>query len=134
MNVGREWLVDAAGCDPELLRSPVALRSLCARIIDDLELRVVGGGHVHQFPFPGGVTALYLLTESHLACHTYPEHGVATFNLHCCRIRPDWPWETELHRALGAKRVVVRRLERGATEVGGDLELLAATRIEGVAT
>jgi S-adenosylmethionine decarboxylase len=56
---------------------------------------------------------MYLLTESHLACHTYPEHGVATFNLHCCRARPRWAWEAVLQQALGATRVSVRELRRG---------------------
>jgi S-adenosylmethionine decarboxylase len=113
MNVGMEWVVDAAGCDPELLRSPAAVSSLCAQILRDLELHTVGQPLLHHFPPPGGVTALYLLTESHLACHTYPEHGTATFNLHCCRLRPEWPWREMLVQHLGAGEVKVRRLERG---------------------
>jgi len=32
-----------------------------------------------------GVTGLLLLTESHLACDTFPERGFASFNLYCCR-------------------------------------------------
>ena len=86
--VGTEWLIDASGCQPEALRDPQALRSLCARVLRELELRVVGEGIWHLFPPPGGLTGLYLLTESHLTCHTYPEFGVVTFNLHCCRARP----------------------------------------------
>lgn len=113
MNVGMEWVVDAAGCDPELLRSPAAVSSLCAQILQDLDLHTVGQPLLHHFPSPGGVTALYLLTESHLACHTYPEHGTATFNLHCCRLRPEWPWREMLAQHLGAAEVKVRRLERG---------------------
>jgi len=31
------------------------------------------------------VTGLLLLTESHLACDTFPERGFASFNLYCCR-------------------------------------------------
>src|SRR5581483_11234177 len=85
--VGIEWLVEATGCLPERLRDGTVLRSLLERLLRELELQVVGAGHWHQFPGPGGVTALYLLTESHLACHTYPEYGVATFNLYCCRRR-----------------------------------------------
>ena len=59
------------------------------------------------------MTGLYLLAESHLACHTYPEHGLATFNLYCCRPRPDWPWAARLGDALGASDVRVRVIERG---------------------
>ena len=112
--VGVEWLVDAVGCRPAALRDPAALRAVCERLLAELELRVIGAGVWHQFPPPGGLTGLYLLTESHLACHTYPEHGVATFNLYCCRERPAWPWAERLGEMLGASEVWVRRLDRAA--------------------
>ena len=79
---------------------------------------MLGPGLWHRFPFPGGVTGLYLLTESHLACHTYPEHALATFNLYCCRPRPRWPWEQRLAEVLGAARVLVRCLPRGVEPEG----------------
>ena len=85
------------------------------RLLRELELRVIGSGLWHQFPSPGGLTGLYLLTESHLACHTYPESGVATFNLHCCRHRPRWCWESALGESLGATEVTVREVRRGGT-------------------
>src|SRR5262249_5648105 len=113
MAVGTEWLIDASGCEPGALRDPRALRALCERVLGELELRVVGEGVWHQFPPPGGLTGLYLLTESHLACHPYPEHGVVTFNLHCCRRRPRWCWEAALRDALGAADVSVREVARG---------------------
>ena len=114
MQVGTEWLIDAAGCPPEALADADRLKALCERVLAELDLKVVGAGTWHQFPPPGGLTGLYLLTESHLACHTYPEHGVVTFNLHCCRARPRWGWEAALREALGAAEVVVREVRRGA--------------------
>lgn len=111
--VGVEWVVEALGCDPDRLRDEPTLRAACDRLLRELELLAVGPGQWHRFPPPGGVTGLYLLTESHLACHTYPEHALATFNLYCCRPRARWPWEDRLGEALGAARVVVRHLERG---------------------
>ncbi len=117
--VGIEWLVDATGCRPEALRNLAAVRALCERVLADLELRVVGEGCWHQFPGPSGVTGLYLLTESHLACHTYPEFGIATFNLYCCRKRLAWPWEGRLREALGAAEVTVRSLSRAGVAGGG---------------
>lgn len=54
-----------------------------------------------------------MLTESHLACHTYPEHGTATFNLYCCRERPEWDWTENLKKLLGAKEVKIERIVRG---------------------
>jgi len=118
MTGGTEWLVDAEGCSADALRDLDSMRGLCDRVVADLELRVVGEAAWHQFPWPGGVTGLFLLTESHLACHTYPESGVATFNLYCCRVRPPWPWVKQLRAALGATRVTVRSLERGTATEG----------------
>jgi S-adenosylmethionine decarboxylase len=109
---GTEWMVDASRCDGQSLRDLNRITSICQRVIIDLGLTVVGEPMIHAFPGPGGVTALYLLSESHLACHTYPEHGFATFNLYCCRRRPEWSWRDELSGLLGAEEVVVRELRR----------------------
>jgi S-adenosylmethionine decarboxylase len=74
----------------------------------------VGEQMWHKFPGEGGVTGLAMLTESHLACHTYPELNMATFNLYCCRERAAWPWAERLREMLGAQDVCVRSVERTA--------------------
>jgi S-adenosylmethionine decarboxylase len=108
MIVGTEWLIDASGCRPETLRDTTALRRMFDCIISDLKLQVVGEQMWHCFPTPGGITGLALLTESHLACHTYPEFRTATINLYCCRERAEWPWAERLAEILGAQSVTVR--------------------------
>jgi len=122
MIVGTEWLIEAAGCSADALRDESILRSLFDRIMDDLGLRSVGAIW-HKFEGEGGITGLIALTESHLACHTYPEHGTATFNLYCCRTRPEWDWESHLKQLLGAHEILVQRIERGdemRQTAGGD--------------
>ncbi|HZT60322.1 MAG TPA: adenosylmethionine decarboxylase [Pyrinomonadaceae bacterium] len=114
LTVGTEWLIEASGCDAGALRDEAALREVFARAIRELELRVVGEQMWHKFPGEGGVTGLALLTESHLACHTYPELNAATFNLYCCRERAAWPWAERLREMLGAQDVSVRSLRRTA--------------------
>jgi S-adenosylmethionine decarboxylase len=113
MMVGTEWIIDAFGCDAESLRHTDTLREIFARLIADLGLKTVGDGNWHQFPVERGVTGLVMLTESHIACHTYPEHGTATFNLYCCRERPEWNWQENLKDLLGAERVQITKIERG---------------------
>lgn len=110
---GCEWIVDASSCSFDRLRSLDSVRAVCERAVRELELQVVGQPLWRQFPEPGGVTGLYLLSESHLACHTWPESGVATFNLFSCRRRGDWPWRDRLREMLGADSVSVRIAERG---------------------
>ena len=105
-------MIDASGCTTAGLAELSRIQSICDRVVADLSLTVVGQPMFHVFPGPGGVTALYLLSESHLACHTYPEDAFATFNLYCCRRRPSWHWREELMRSLGAEHVVVREIHR----------------------
>jgi S-adenosylmethionine decarboxylase len=116
MIVGIEWLIEASGCDAERLRDAETLRRIFDRVVDGLSLKTIRSIW-HTFPGEVGVTGLTALTESHLTCHTYPEHGAATFNLYCCRSRPEWNWSDELKRELGAKTVSVKRIERGDADV-----------------
>lgn len=110
---GTEWVVDAHGCDPESLRSTAALQAVFERVVREVGLSAVGDPVWRVFPGEGGITGLQLLTESHLACHTFPETGFAAFNLYCCRPRAAWPWAARLGEALGAADVQVRTLARG---------------------
>lgn len=116
MTVGYEWLIDAADCDEDALREVETLRQVFARIISDLELKTIGEGAWHKFAGEGGVTGLVMLTESHLACHTYPEYKTATFNLYCCRERPEWNWTESLQKMIGAKKITITKIERSAAE------------------
>ncbi len=113
MIVGTEWLVEAFDADENALRDVGILREVFARVIADLSLKIIGEANWHKFDGAGGVTGLAMLTESHLACHTYPEYRTATFNLYCCRTRPEWKWETNLKKMLGASEVRVTKIERG---------------------
>ncbi|MDQ6829785.1 MAG: S-adenosylmethionine decarboxylase [Gemmatimonadota bacterium] len=109
---GLEWIVDAHGCNAAALADLPTMRALFARIVGDLRLRPVAEAVWHQFPHPGGITGVCLLAESHLACHTFPEHGSISVNLFCCKPRPEWDWTTRLAEIVGATDVFVRRVER----------------------
>jgi len=113
MIVGTEWLIEAFDCEAENLRNLPLLQGVFARIVSDLGLKTLGEPLWHKFGGEAGVTGLLMLTESHLACHTYPEYQTATFNLYCCRTRPEWDWEENLRKLLGAKEVKITKIERG---------------------
>lgn len=117
MEIGTEWLIEAAGCRPDSLRDPVVLDDLFHRVIAELGLHPLHAPAWHVFPDPGGITGFVMLSESHLACHTYPEHGIAAINLYCCRPRPEWPWKERLSEILGAADVRVRVVDRALVEV-----------------
>lgn len=109
---GRAWIVEARGCDPERLRSIETLAALFDALVLELGLHPLRPPVFERFPGAGGVTGYVLLAESHLAAHTFPESGAATFDLYCCRARPEWSWRAELETRLGARVVDVRTLAR----------------------
>jgi S-adenosylmethionine decarboxylase len=111
-SAGVEWVVDAFGCREDATRSIEMLNRLATRLIHDLDLHPAAPPLWRCFD-GGGVTGVFLLTESHLTCHTFPESGFIALNLYCCRQRPSWPWEQHLSELCGATRVQVRELVRG---------------------
>jgi S-adenosylmethionine decarboxylase len=131
MQTGTEWLIDALGCHPKALADLEDVRRACELVIGSLELHVIGAPLWHQFPTPAGVTGMYLLSESHLTCHTFPEWKLATFNLYCCRPRVRFDWEGALTSLLGAAQVVVRCLPRGLLPAAPASSVAGSTQFPG---
>jgi S-adenosylmethionine decarboxylase proenzyme len=80
-----EWY----GCPastPEMTRAET-LRALCLRLSEASGMTIVGD-RFFQFE-PQGVTGTVLLAESHLAIHTWPEHGFVTIDVYVCNYTTD---------------------------------------------
>ena len=126
---GMEWIVDAQGCSAHALRNLDALKALFGQIIADLDLRTIGDTRWHQFPGTGGITGLCLLSESHLACHTFPEFGSLCLNLFCCVPRERWDFESRVSQIFAAKLVRVREVDREYSAVS-HIEAMSTAREE----
>jgi len=109
---GIEWLIEAFGCADARLRNQAQLLELFETIIGHMELRPIGKPVWHVFPDSGGVTGVWLLQESHLAIHTFPEYYSACVNLFCCTQRVGLDWRHLFFSSLGATDVHVRECER----------------------
>lgn len=116
MNGGIEWIVDVEGCEPSRIAGEpglAGLGGLFAALIEELDLHPLGQIQWHRFEGTDGLTGLVALSESHLACHTYPEAGTLTLNLYTCRARPAPDWAGLLARHIGPCAVHTRSVTRG---------------------
>jgi S-adenosylmethionine decarboxylase len=109
---GLEWIVEAYGCEAGALISQDRLEELFRSIIAAMDLHALGKTSWHQFPNTGGITGVSLLTESHLACHTFPEYESLCLNVFCCRPRQAADFEALLKIGFAPARVSVRHVER----------------------
>ncbi len=109
---GVEWIVDVSRCRPSVLRHRARLESLFRRLVRELGLRPVGKPSWHRFPRTGGLTGAWILAESHLTIHTFPEHASCCLNLFCCSRRAGPPWKRALEGLGAGRKVRVRRVVR----------------------
>ncbi|MGI6037946.1 MAG: adenosylmethionine decarboxylase [Limnochordia bacterium] len=80
--LGRHILCEAYGCDPEVLNH----RELIEQIMVNAALAV--GAEIREVAFhnfsPQGVSGVVVISESHLAIHTWPELGYAAIDVFTC--------------------------------------------------
>jgi S-adenosylmethionine decarboxylase len=110
--LARHTLLELHGCNRALLNSPEDLKTL----LKDAVLR--GHGTIvtdvfHTFS-PHGVSGVVVISESHVAIHTWPEHGYAAVDIFSCGTKLDHTLIREaIHTGLQAAQIEVRELTRG---------------------
>ncbi|MCC6065959.1 MAG: adenosylmethionine decarboxylase, partial [Thermofilum sp.] len=73
--VGYHYVVEASGCDPEVLGDVNKLRELLLKAAKNARMEVKGS---YFFKFsPTGVSGTLIVAMSHISIHTWPEHGYA---------------------------------------------------------
>ena len=113
--LGRHVLVDAWECPPALLDDLERVREAL------IEAVKAGGATLidvctHKFS-PQGVTATATLAESHIAVHTWPEHGYFAADLFFCGAGDLYAAVDTLRRLLRAGEIRTRELARGLEDV-----------------
>lgn len=83
-DVGYHTLWDITGADANLLEDASALHDFFLTTLNCSNFTVLN--HLtHKFDDGGkGVTGLYLLSESHLSYHTYPENRYISIDVYTC--------------------------------------------------
>lgn len=112
-DIGKHLLADIYGVDPTVLADESTLMALLdtglkqARftILDQLSYTFPGGG--------GGVTGMFLLSESHAAFHTYPEIPYIALDIFSCGASEPEDVLAHMVRALQPQQVVTKLERRG---------------------
>lgn len=82
-------VIEARGLSAEFLNESGILKAACDNFCREVGLSVVER-RVHQFE-PIGKTVFYVLEESHLSLHTWPESGYLHMDLVTCAVAEKRP-------------------------------------------
>ena len=80
--MGQHLLADLDGIHPARLRDLEGQRRVLSEALEETGHTILDCTS-HEFA-GGGFTMLFLLAESHLSVHTYPERGYLAFDLFSC--------------------------------------------------
>ena len=110
--LGRHVLAEVYGCNFKVLNDVRKVEEIMvnAALEAGAEIREV---IFHKFS-PQGVSGVVVISESHLAIHTWPELGYAAVDVFTCGDRVD-PWDAVnyLKELFGASDMDANEVERG---------------------
>ncbi len=75
------WVLQLHGVAPEHINHPDTMDTILSRIVSELELTQVSS---HSHYFGPGVSAVIILSESHLSAHSWPEIGYLHVDIVTC--------------------------------------------------
>ncbi|MEL6578783.1 MAG: adenosylmethionine decarboxylase [Cyanobacteria bacterium J06621_12] len=110
-HMGTHLVIDAWQAPAELLNDPNAIRAALIKAITVGKATLIDLC-VHQFS-PHGVTATATLAESHIAIHTWPEHGYFAADLFFCGAGKPQIAAKILQTDLKARQIKIQELKRG---------------------
>ena len=111
--LGIHILVEFYGCSQSVLNDPAFIEKEMIRAAEMIEATVITSSS-HAFS-PYGVSAVVVISESHLTMHTWPEHEYAAVDLFYCTKKID-PWVAieHLKDVLEAENATSVELKRGS--------------------
>jgi S-adenosylmethionine decarboxylase len=114
--LGRHVLAEFYGCPTEILNDIQKIERMMvdAALEAGAEIREVA---FHKFS-PQGVSGVVVISESHLAIHTWPELGYAAVDVFTCGDTVD-PWVScnYLKDHFSAERLSAQEIKRGIFEI-----------------
>lgn len=88
-SLGRHFLIEYHGCNPDTLDNVDLVRDIMVFAAKESGATILNA-YLHKFS-PQGVSGVIVIAESHIAIHTWPEHGYAAVDIFTCGSNVD-PW------------------------------------------
>lgn len=114
-SLGRHILAEIYDCDPNILNDREMIEEILvkAALEAGAEVREVA---FHKFS-PHGVSGVVVISESHLAIHTWPELGYAAVDVFTCGERVN-PWDAcnYISEKFNAGHMTATEVKRGIFE------------------
>ena len=109
--------IDGFGGNPAQLANEPLVRELLDRYPGEIGMTKISEPHVFEYhgdkPDDWGVSGFVLIAESHIAIHTFPEHGQVWVDIFSCKGFDAIPAIDRIVDAFGLESTRVNKLERG---------------------
>ncbi len=110
--LGSHFLVELINCPPDRLRKVKDVKQIMSQVIQKSKTSMVSVSF-HQFQ-PEGVSGVFLIKESHVAIHTWPEESYAAADIFTCGQEMDAYIAIEVMKEkFEAKEVRYQVIQRG---------------------
>lgn len=131
--LGTHLLIEFYNCDQKVLNDEKSLKKLFVEAARKANATVVDQVF-HKFS-PHGVSGVVVISESHLALHTWPEYGYAAVDVFTCGTEID-PWVAQrvIQEGLQAESSTAIEMKRGTLNLPAEqlrhkpLEAVGANR------
>lgn len=114
--LGTHLLIEFYNCDKKILDDEKSIEGLFIQAARKAKATVVERVF-HKFS-PHGVSGVVVISESHLAVHTWPEYGYAAVDVFTCGTEID-PWVAQkvIRDGLKAENTTALEMKRGSLQL-----------------
>ncbi|KPU62475.1 S-adenosylmethionine decarboxylase proenzyme [Thermococcus sp. EP1] len=110
--IGMHVVLDLYECDPQILDDMEKVEEVLTKAAEVANATIIDK-RFHKFS-PQGVSGVVVVSESHIAIHTWPEHGYAAVDVYTCGDHT-MPLKASEYiiKELKCKRPTIVKLDRG---------------------
>lgn len=103
-------IAELAGVNPKLLNDPDLLIKTVTQVAEDLKLTILNT-FIHRFE-PHGLSLIMIISQSHIAIHTWPEYGYLHMDILTCSEHTELSnLEETLKKAFNPQKIDSKKID-----------------------